>query len=170
MLALVDTDDLKTVRELERLRIEATRRNDADVLAPLLDEQLIYINSAGAVFDKEHYLKGIRTHSLTGDRDFDVLETEVQALDDVIILVGIMLGPSGRNGERPVFHFPCIGVWRKHSGRWRMLAWQSPSGSTASWTRSGRTDQSAGTPRPCFASNGGQGRAIARRDLLRRMK
>jgi SHS2 domain-containing protein len=53
MLAALETDDLKTVREHERLRIEATRQNDADVLAPLLHEQLIYVNSAGAVFDKE---------------------------------------------------------------------------------------------------------------------
>ncbi len=35
MLTILETDDLKTVRELERLRIEATRRNDPDVLAPL---------------------------------------------------------------------------------------------------------------------------------------
>jgi hypothetical protein len=125
MLAIVETDDLKTVRELERLCIEATRQNDADVLAPLLREQLIYINSAGAVFDKEHYLKSIRTHSLTYDRDFDVRETEVRVLDDVIVLAGVMLG------EQQVFHFPCIGVWRKDSGEWRMLAWQSSSGSMA---------------------------------------
>ena len=65
MLSHPETDDLKTVRELERLRIEATRRNDADMLAPLLHEQLIYINSAGEVFDKEHYLNGNRKHSLT---------------------------------------------------------------------------------------------------------
>ena len=32
MLAILDTDDLSAVRELEQLRIEATRQNDADVL------------------------------------------------------------------------------------------------------------------------------------------
>ena len=129
MLAALETDDLKTVREHERLRIEATRQNDADVLAPLLHEQLIYINSAGAVFDKEHYLRSIRTGSLTYDRDFDVRETEVRVLDDVIIVAGVMLGHSRLDGEQQVFHFPCIGVWRKDSGEWRMLAWQSSSGS-----------------------------------------
>ncbi len=131
MLAALETDDLKTVREHERLRIEATRRNDADVLAPLLHKQLIYVNSAGAVFDKEHYLRSIRTGSLTYDRDFDVRETEVRVLDDVIIIAGVMLGHSRLDGEQQVFHFPCIGVWRKDSGEWRMLAWQSSSGSMA---------------------------------------
>ncbi len=91
----------------------------------------IYINSAGAVFDKEHYLRSIRTGSLTYDRDFDVRETEVRVLDDVIIVAGVMLGHSRLDGEQQVFHFPCIGVWRKDSGEWRMLAWQSSSGSMA---------------------------------------
>jgi hypothetical protein len=36
MLAVMGTDDLNTVRQLEQLRIQATRENDADVLAPLL--------------------------------------------------------------------------------------------------------------------------------------
>ena len=131
MLAMLDTDDLKAVRELERLRIEATRQNDPDVLAPLFHEQLIYLNSAGEVFDKEGYLRAVRTQSLTYDRDFDVRETEVRVLDDVIVLAGVMLGHSRLDGEQQVFHFPCIGVWRKDSGEWRMLAWQSSSGSMA---------------------------------------
>ena len=113
MLAIFETDDLKTVRELERLRIEATRQNDAEVLAPLFHEQLIYVNSAGEVFDKERYLRSIRTHELTYDRDFDVRETEVRVLDDVVILAEVMLGHSRLDGEQQVFHFPCIGVWRR---------------------------------------------------------
>lgn len=132
MLAVLDTDDLSAVRELEQLRIEATRQNDADVLGSLLHEQLIYVNSAGEVFDKEHYLRAIRSHSLTYDRDFDVRETEVRVLEDVIILAGIMLGHSRLDGEQQVFHFPCLGIWRKDSEQWRMLAWQSSSGSMAS--------------------------------------
>ena len=132
MLAILDTDDLSAVRELEQLRIEATRQNDADVLGSLLHEQLIYVNSAGEVFNKARYLRAIRSHSLTYDRDFDVRETEVRVLEDVIILAGIMLGHSRLDGEQQVFHFPCLGIWRKDSEQWRMLAWQSSSGSMAS--------------------------------------
>ena len=132
MLAILDTDELIAVRELEQLRIEATRQNDADVLGPLLHEQLIYVNSAGEVFDKERYLRSIRTHELTYDCDFDVRETEVRVLGDVIVLAGVMLGHSRLDGEQQVLHFPCIGVWRKDSGEWRLFAWQSSSGSLAS--------------------------------------
>ena len=158
-LAILDTDGLSAVRELKQLRIEATRRNDADLLAPLLDAQFIYVNSAGEVFDKNHYLQSIRTQSLSYDRDFDVMETEVQVLDDVIILVGIMLGRSGVDREQ-AFHFPCIGVWRKDSGHWRMLAFSHRR--ATSWRRTCSADPGAGTSRSCFASNGGQGRALLR--------
>lgn len=121
--------DLDLVRSLERHRIEATGANDADALAPLLHDELIYVNSVGAIYDKRAYLQDIRTHALTYDPDFDVRETEVRILDDVIILVGVMLGHSRLDGEQQVFHFPSIAVWRKDSGIWRLLAWQSSSGS-----------------------------------------
>ena len=117
------------VRSLERRRIEATRANDADALAPLLHDALIYVNSVGAIYDKQGYLRDIRTHALTYDRDFDVRETETRVLDDIIILVGVMLGHSRLDGEQQVFHFPSIAVWRKDSDAWRLLAWQSSSGS-----------------------------------------
>jgi hypothetical protein len=120
---------LKLVRGLERRRIEATRNNDVGALAPLLHDQLIYVNSAGEVYDKEGYLHGIGTHALTYDQDFDVQGTHVRALGDLVILAGIMLGHSRLDGEQQVFHFPCIGVWWKDSGHWQMVAWQSSSGS-----------------------------------------
>jgi hypothetical protein len=123
------TADADQVRSLERRRIEATRLNDADALEPLLHEALIYVNSVGAIYDKPAYLRDIRTHALTYDRDFDVRETEVRILDNVIILVGVMLGHSRLDGEQQVFHFPSIAVWRKDSGTWQLLAWQSSSGS-----------------------------------------
>lgn len=128
----IESEDLETVRELEQLRIAATRQNDADVLAPMFHEQLIYVNSTGVAFDKDRYLRAIRTHSLTYDHDFDVRETETRVLDDVIILAGVMLGHSRLEGEQQVFHFPCLGVWRKEANQWRMIAWQSSSGSMAS--------------------------------------
>lgn len=128
--ATADSTGIDQVRALERRRIEATRSNDAEALEPLLHDSLIYVNSVGAIYDKQAYLRDISTHALTYDRDFDVRETEMRALDDIIILVGMMLGHSRLDGEQQVFRFRSIGVWRKDSGVWRMLAWQSSSGST----------------------------------------
>jgi ketosteroid isomerase-like protein len=123
------TVDVDQIRSFERRRIEATRVNDADALEPLLHDSLIYVNSVGRIYDKQSYLRDIRTHALTYDRDFDVRETDVRVLDDVIILVGVMLGHSRLDGEQQVFHFPSIAVWRKDSDTWQLLAWQSSSGS-----------------------------------------
>ena len=120
---------LNAVRALERRRIEATRTNDVAALAPLLHDQLIYVNSAGEMYDKKRYLHGIGAHALTYDKDFDVRETHARALDDLVVRAGIMLGHSRLDGEQQVFHFPCIGVWRKEAGEWQMIAWQSSSGS-----------------------------------------
>ncbi len=125
----VETTELNVVRALERRRIELTRANDADGLESLLDDNLIYVNSAGGIYDKSGYLRKIRTNSLTYDEDFDVRESEVRALDKLIIFAGVMLGHSRLEGEQQVLRFRCLAVWRKDDAGWRMLAWQSSSGS-----------------------------------------
>ena len=123
-----DITELDSVRALERRRVEMTRANDADALEPLLDDNLIYVNSAGEIYDKPSYLRKIRTSSLSYDEDFDVRETEVRVLDDLIIFAGVMIGHSRLEGEQQVLRFRCLSVWRKDPAGWRMLAWQSSSG------------------------------------------
>lgn len=128
LLTDVETTELDAVRALERRRIEMTRANDADALEPLLDEQLIYVNSAGEIDDKARYLRKIRTNYLTYDEDFDVRETEVRVLDNLIIFAGVMLGHSRLQGEQQVLRFRSLAIWRKDRAGWRMIAWQSSSG------------------------------------------
>lgn len=127
--ATLETSAVDEVRSLELRRIEATRNNDAEALAPLLDDNLIYINSVGGIYDKESYLTDMRTHCLTYDRDFDVLETDARTFEDLVILIGVMLGHSRFEGEQQVFHFRCLSIWRRNDGQWRMVAWQSSSSS-----------------------------------------
>ena len=131
MFAARPGSDLEEVRALERRRIEATRANDVDALAPLLHDGLIYINSVGQIYDKGAYLRAIRTHALTYDVDFDVHETDCRGFDDLVILAGVMLGHSRLEGEQQVFRFRCISVWRREADAWRMIAWQSSSSSNA---------------------------------------
>ena len=123
----VEAASLEQVRALERQRIRATGRNDVEALGPLLDDELIYVNSVGEIYDKPQYLRLIRTHGLTYDADFDVRETHNRVMDDLVILAGLMLGHSRLDGEQQVFRYPCLSVWRRHRGDWRMVAWQSSS-------------------------------------------
>ena len=124
-------DELSEVRALERRRIEATRANDAGALAPLLHEHLIYVNSAGGIYDKSGYLQDIATSGLSYEGDFDVRETEARVLDDLVILAGVMTGHARLEGEQQVFRFRSMSVWHKDASGWRLLAWQSSSGSPA---------------------------------------
>ena len=125
----IEADGLDMVRALERERIEAMRADDVEALADLLHDHLIYVNSAGEIYDKAAYLNGIRTCALSYGPDFDVQETEARVLDRVIVLAGLMLGHSRLDGEQQVFHFPSIGVWHSDGTKWRLLAWQSSSAS-----------------------------------------
>jgi hypothetical protein len=129
MTTSMNLTTIETVRTLERRRIEATGANDVAALAPLLDDNLVYINSVGDVFDKQHYLHALESGRLAYDKDFDVRETEFRVLNGLVILVGVMLGHSRLDGEQQVFHFRCISVWREQAGDWRMVAWQSSSSS-----------------------------------------
>jgi ketosteroid isomerase-like protein len=122
---------LAAVRKLERNRIDATGKNDVAALAPLLDDELIYVNSAGDTYGKAEYLHALETGRLAYQEDFDVRETDFRALDGLVILIGVMLGHSRLDGEQQVFHFRCISVWRERAGAWRMVAWQSSSSSFA---------------------------------------
>ena len=131
LLAQTAGDDLSQVRALERRRIDATRKNDIAALGPLLHDSLIYVNSVGQIYDKPGYLREIGSNSLSYEVDFDVRETEVRVLDDLVVLAGVMLGHARLEGEQQVFHFRCLSVWRKDAEDWRMLAWQSSSGSPA---------------------------------------
>jgi ketosteroid isomerase-like protein len=125
--AVAEMDCLNRVRVLERLRIDATRANDVEALAPLMDDDLIYINSVGDVYDKAAYLSAIETHALTYERDFNVRETEHRDLDSIVILSGIMVGHARLDGEQQVFNFRCLSIWRRRLGGWRLVAWQSSS-------------------------------------------
>lgn len=129
MTAAMELTTVETVRTLERRRIEATGANDVEALAPLLDDNLVYINSIGDVFDKQRYLHALESGRLSYDRDFDVRETAFRVLDGLVIFVGVMLGHSRLDGEQQVFHFRCISIWHEHGGEWRMVAWQSSSSS-----------------------------------------
>jgi hypothetical protein len=125
--AFAEMDCLDRVRTLERLRIAATGVNDVEALAPLLDDDLIYINSVGDVYDKAAYLSAIATHALTYECDLDVRETEHRDLDSIVILSGIMVGHARLDGEQQVFDFRCLSIWRRRLGDWRLVAWQSSS-------------------------------------------
>jgi ketosteroid isomerase-like protein len=116
---------LETVRQLEQERRAAIRENDADTMDRILDVKFLYINHDGTIYNKESYVRAVRSHELTYSSDFDLTETDYRVDGDVIILVGMMLGHARLAGEQQVYHLRNMRVWRSRGSDWKLLAWQS---------------------------------------------
>lgn len=135
MTLTLEREDLENVRLLDQRRIRAAAANDIDALAPLLDDELVYVANSGMVFNKQQYLNALRTNRLSYSEDFNVRPTEYRMFNGFIILVGVMLGHARLNGEQQVFHCRCLSVWRHHADGWKMVVWQSSPG-TSAWAHS----------------------------------
>lgn len=116
---------LDAVRRLEDVRRTAIRENDADAMDRILDEEFLYINSDGLLYDKRSYTAAVRSHELIYSGDFDLTETDHRVDGDVIILVGMMLGHARLAGDQQVYHLRNMRVWRARGPDWKLLAWQS---------------------------------------------
>ena len=126
-MSSINTDDtsLKAVRGLEKIRIAPIRSNDADAMAGILDEKLIYINGSGKIYDRISYTIAVCTHELTYSSDLRITETDHRVDSDLVILVGMILGHAHLDGEQQVYHLWNTRVWRARDAEWRLLAWQS---------------------------------------------
>lgn len=116
---------LEAVRKLERQRIEAIRTNDDDAMSDILDDDFIYINSSGTLFDKPAYIRAVDTHAITYSGDMKLTETDHRVDGDMVILAGEMLGHARVEGEPQVYHLRSMRVWRRRDDAWRLLAWQA---------------------------------------------
>ena len=116
---------LEAVRRLEQIRIEAIRMNDADAMQRILDDKFVYINSEGKLYDKETYVKSVRSHGLTYSSDLELTETDYRVDGDVVILIGLMRGHARLDREQHVYSHKNMRVWRERGREWRLLAWQS---------------------------------------------
>jgi hypothetical protein len=126
-MTYTDTErhSLETVRALERVRIEAIRKNDADAMSRIIDDKFIYINGSGKIYDRDSYVNAVRSHELIYSSDLDLTETDYRVDGDLAILVGMMLGHARLDGEQQVYHLRNMRVWRARGAEWKLLAWQS---------------------------------------------
>jgi ketosteroid isomerase-like protein len=126
-MTYTDTErqSLETVRALERVRIDAIRRNDADAMNGIIDEKFVYINGNGKIYDRDSYVNAVRTHQLSYASDIDLTETDHRVDGDLVILVGMMLGHAHLDGEQQVYRLRNMRVWRARGAEWKLLTWQS---------------------------------------------
>ena len=125
-----DLDDaelrsLEMVRGVERVRIEAIRHNDADVMQSILDPKFVYINGNGQMYSRDSYIAAVRRRQLAYFSDLELTETDHRVDDDVVILVGMMRGHARFDGQQQVYQLRSMRVWRARGADWKLLAWQS---------------------------------------------
>ncbi len=116
---------LDMVRQSERARIEAIRKNDADAMEQLLDDKFIYISGEGKLCNKEEYIGLVRSHGLTYSDDLELTETDYRVDGDLVILAGLMRGHARLDREQHVYRHRNMRVWRQRDSQWKLLAWQS---------------------------------------------
>ncbi len=116
---------LRQVRALERIRIAAIRKSDADARLRLLDPIFIYITDCGELYDRASYIQSVRTHQLSYASDLELTETDHRVDGDVLILVGMMHGHARLESDMQVFRNRSMRVWRARVTGWKLIAWQS---------------------------------------------
>ena len=126
MFALISSNKLiDAVRLMDRRRTDATKINDVQALTKIIDDDLVYIGMAGAIYDKTDYLEAVASGKLIYERDFDIVECHHRIYPGTVILIGMMFGHSPLDGQQQVYHRRCMSVWRQRGDVWGMIGWQS---------------------------------------------
>ena len=113
------------VKIADTARVLSTLRSDTDRLARLLSDSLIYCHADGRVQTKEVFLAAVRTNRIKYDA-YDYQDTKItRVTDDVAIMTGHAQLKASMGQEHVAFALHFLSVWRRESGEWRMVAYQS---------------------------------------------
>jgi ketosteroid isomerase-like protein len=120
------SEDIAPIVAADERRRAALNANDADALAPLLSEELVYIHSNGLVDGKQSYIDRVRAgpgryRNLTV-KDFKVRRNGSTAISDGE--VRFEHGVPG--GKTIVVHAHFLAIWRDEGGTWRLAGYASP--------------------------------------------
>jgi Domain of unknown function (DUF4440) len=115
--------ELAVAAKVEQLR-NAMIDADSSVLAALVDEQLSYGHSGGAVDTKKDFVSKI----ISGKSDFVSIELKDQtiAISGKVAVVRHKLNAvTNDNGKPGEVHLSVLLIWQKLHGEWKLLARQA---------------------------------------------
>ena len=118
------TIDEKLVMALEDRRFAAMLTNNPDELAPLLDDEVVYIHSSAVRDKKQHYLTALGDGRLVYHefrREYD----GITSLGENAFLVSGRIGIDITLNGKPVrLDNLFIAVWiKRDDGVWRLISW-----------------------------------------------
>jgi hypothetical protein len=114
---------MTTLSEAQLRRYAAMTAGDADALAALLDDRLIYTHSRGDRDGKDSYLAKIRSGGLAYG-PITHREDPPLLFDCCAIVVGEMETEVRVHGSRRRMRNAFLAVWAGHDGRWLLTAYQ----------------------------------------------
>ena len=124
-LSGADADDFAAVKAADEQRIAATIANHSSELAKLLSDDLYYGNADGRVQTKAQFLaaaagnKARYTSVVPLELGFQTIATGVVAMNGITRLTASV------SQQVVEFRIRFLAVWRKESGQWKLLSYQS---------------------------------------------
>lgn len=113
------------VRAADSARIMATIAGDTTRLAPLLSDDLSYGHADGRVQTKADFLGAVSAARVKYEA-YDYEEVGVRSVDDnVATMSGRAKLRATAAGQHVEFRLRFLALWRRESGAWRLLAYQS---------------------------------------------
>jgi len=109
------------VRDLEKRRFAAMCAGDVAKLEALLDEELTYTHSSGAVDSKQSYLQGIR-EKIWEYKDIMTSEERIVIRGDAALVFCRLQIDLNVRGTPKKVDSRALAVWTRASGDWRLVA------------------------------------------------
>jgi ketosteroid isomerase-like protein len=112
------------IRELDDDRMRAMIGGDADRVAELLSDDLVYMHTTGDRDTKESYLAKLRS-GFVEYKYIERLEERVFVHGEVAYLTGWHIGLSILEGQPRLMDSYFLAIWKVVEGGWKLCAWQA---------------------------------------------
>jgi ketosteroid isomerase-like protein len=116
--------DAESLRAADRRRRDAMIAGDADALAGLLADELVWTHSSGRKDDKAAVLDKIASGT-TDYYELEVSDDVVSSHGELLIHHGTLLGRVSVDGREKALRNRFLSVWKRSNDRLELLAWQS---------------------------------------------
>jgi hypothetical protein len=114
----------REVLDVQALRFSAMVRNDAHILGEILDDEMVYTHSTGAVEGKREFIQSLGTGSMRYV-EITPAEVRVRTFPGVAVITGRVWMRVIVRGREMAVTSRFTEVYGLRDGGWRLVAWQS---------------------------------------------
>lgn len=112
---------LELAVQLEDRRAKAMRGGDADALAPMLDDELVYTHSFGDRDSKAEFMEKFRRNHFVY-HELKATVDQATRRGDVLVVAGAMWSRATVGGVDRIIDNKATTVWAQEGGEWRLVA------------------------------------------------